>query len=394
MKRIYLDSAAATPLDKRVEAAMRPWLSKNFGNPSSVHAEGLAAARAVGEARKQIAGLLGAQPDEIIFTSGGTEANNLAILGGASKGGLITTKIEHPSILRPAEATAKAGFPVIYLPVDQFGLVSPKDLAAALGRLPTAEVSIIYLQNEIGTIQPIGPLAKVIRDFKKAKSSAPPANRRPIFHLDACQAPRFLDCSATKLGVDLLSLNSGKIYGPKGVGCLYRRRGLSLAPRQLGGGQERDLRSGTENVAGIVGFAAALAICAAQRADESERLAKLRDRLIVGLTSLPGARLNGHPRQRSPNNVNISFAGVEAEQMVIELDARGIAVSAGSACASPAGDESYVIMALGRNRIEAQSAVRFTLGREISGRQIVEVIKAVAAIIHKYHYARNTIAKL
>ncbi len=379
-KRIYLDTAAATPVDKRVRAAMAPFLTAEFGNPSSIHAEGVTTAKAVSEARKKIGKILGVQADEIIFTSGGTEANNLAILGSA--GPIVTTNVEHKSVLEAARAAGRRGRGVTFLPVDETGLVQPSDLALTLEQQPdTTLVSIIYVHNEFGTVQPVKALAKVIREFKRRTGR--PASAPPYLHLDACQAARFFDCSLERLGADLLTLNGGKMYGPKGVGCLVVRRGIEIAPRQYGGGQERGRRSGTENVAGIVGLAQALQFCAEEREAETAKLTLARDELITGLLALPETRLNGHPTLRSPNNVNISFGTLDAEQLVIELDTRGIAASAGSACATGTGDDSYAILALGGTPERARSAVRFSLDRGTSRRQLAKVVEACAEIIKK-----------
>ncbi len=394
--RIYLDTAAATPLDRRVRAAMAPYLAREFGNPSSLHQEGVAAATAVAAARERVAQTIGAHADEIIFTSGGTEANNLAVFGCG--GSVITTTIEHSSVRAAAQALGREGVPVIFLNVDEEGRVDPERLREALQAQPTTRlVSIIYAHNEIGTIQNVKGLAKVIRDFRKARHQEPGVGNFPYFHLDACQAPRFLEVNVARLGVDLLTLNSGKIYGPKGVGCLYVRRGVKLEPRSWGGGQEAGRRPGTENVAGIAGFAKALELAAAERVAESARLTTLRDRLIAGLAALPDSQLNGPTgADRLPNNVNLSFSGIEAEQAVIELDARGLAVSSGSACASSRHEASYVILALGRSREAAASSIRFSLGRETTGRDIDRTIAAVSAVITKLRtnllYARNPLA--
>lgn len=384
---IYLDSAAATPLDERVLAAMRQYLTREFGNPSSLHRSGVVARRAVETARAGVASALGAERDEIIFTGSGTEANNLAILDVAREsrsGHVITSVIEHVSVLEPCRALERQGLTLTYLPVRHDGLVDPAVLARTL-RPDTILVSIGYANNEIGVIQPIREIARVIRNFKKlqTKSHKLKADDYPYFHTDACQAPRFLDCRAPTLGVDLLTLNSGKIYGPKGTGCLYVRRGLNLRPILYGGGQEHGLRSGTENVAGIVGFVKALELCVKLRAKESTRLSKLRDHFIFRLLKLNGVTLNGSPTARLPNNVNVSFAGADSEYVVLSLDAADVAASSGSACSTRTKDTSYVIKALGGNEERARSAVRFTLGRDTTKRVLDYVLKILPEILSR-----------
>ena len=367
------------------------------GNPSSLHHGGAMVKKLVENSRILIASLISGQPDEIIFTSGGTEANNLAIFGvmghrmsaGHSMSGshIITTKIEHASILEPCRELARRGCPVTYLPINRDGLVSPVALAEAL-RPETVLVSIGYANNEIGVIQPIRELAKVIRHFRKMRHRM--SNilldigcLTPYFHTDACQAPRFLDCRVSTLGVDLMTLNSGKIYGPEGVGCLYVRRGVNLSPLIYGGGQERGIRNGTENVKGIVGFADALALCVKLREKESARLTKLRDYFIDRLLKLPGVVLNGSRKSRLPNNVNVSFIGADSESVVLNLDAQGVYVSSGSACSTHTKDSSYVVQALGYQPEAARSAVRFTLDRATTKRDLDYVLKILPAILKR-----------
>lgn len=372
MKRIYCDTAAG------------------WANPSSIHHEGVVAREHLDQARAASAKVLSAHPDELIFTSGGTESNNLAIFGVArawekihgQPGEIITTPIEHRSILAPGEVLKTAGWQINFLPVDREGLVNPAELKKLL-KPDTVLVSVGYANNEIGTIQPIHDLAKVIRQFKKANPSNLIPNPYPLFHTDACQATRFLDLNPLKLGVDLLTFNAAKIYGPNGIGCLYAKRGLTLEPLIVGGGQEGDRRSGTENVAGVVGLAAALELCAHERVKESQKLSRWRDYFISQALKLPGVELNGSPTKRLPNNVNLFVSGVEAEQLVIELDARGIACSTGSACSLPKHDESYVIMALGFNEERARSSVRFTFGRDITRTEINYILKTLAKTLEK-----------
>ena len=373
-KEIYLDYAAATPVDRRVKRAMEPYWAREYGNPSSIHTSGTKARAAIAEARRSIAKILGCTSDEIIFTSGATEADNLAVRGicGAlfesklrTKGHVVVSKIEHEAILRAAEAVEKEGHAVTYLDVNEYGLVLP-DTVKRILRADTVLVSIGYANNEIGTIQPIAEIGKVVRAHRKGK-------HHPYFHTDASQAAGFLKLDVQKLGVDLMTLNSGKIYGPKGIGCLFVRRGTPFVPLIYGGGQERGLRSGTENVPGIVGFAKALEIAEGERAAESDRLTKLRDYFIRRLQeAIPdlGIVLNGHQSMRLPNNVHISIPGVEGEAAVLYLDVKGIRSATGAACTALASKPSHVILALGRAPEYAMGSLRFTLGRGTTKRDL------------------------
>lgn len=383
MRRIYLDTAAATPLDARVARAMRPFMQKHFGNPSSIHAEGETARKALVASRESVAHCLAAHADEIIFTSGGTESNNLALSGVVQAAPMrpchiIVSSIEHSSVLAAAKALERSGVTVTLLPVDQEGRVSPAELSKSL-RPETVLVSIGYVNNELGTIQSLPDLAKVIRHWRKERGEV-----YPYFHTDACQATRFLELNAARLGVDLLTLNAAKVYGPKGVGALYVRRGVQFLPMIYGGGQETARRAGTENVPSLVGLAAAVAMCARGRDKENKKITVLRDYFITKLLALPGASLNGPAdSNRIAHNINISFAGTEAEQLVIELDAKGVACSAGSACSIRSHDESYVLAALGKTPAEAASAVRFTLGRDTTKAQLNYVLKVLPPILVK-----------
>jgi cysteine desulfurase len=390
-KRIYLDTAAATPLDPRVFAAMRPWLESEFGNPSSLHREGMSAAAALSAAREKVARLLDAHADEIIFTSGGTEGDNLALFGVArallsrkklaAPGHIITSAIEHRAVLEAGARLEAEGWRLTYLPVDRNGLVDLDAFKDALSS-DTVLVSIMYANNEIGTIEPVREIAKILRAFRKKRAAADPyAEHWPYFHTDACQAPRFLPLSVEKLGVDLMTLNGSKIYGPKGTGCLYARRNIFIEPQLVGGGQERGSRSGTENVPGIVGFAEALSIAVAEREEESGRLEALRDRFAALLAKLPGVSLNGHPTERLPNIVSATFAGLLGELSVLSLDARGIAASTGSACSAHHRDDAHVIMSLGHDRAYADETIRFSLARETTEKDLAETVKAVSEIL-------------
>ncbi|MEA1929703.1 MAG: cysteine desulfurase family protein [Patescibacteria group bacterium] len=400
-RRINFDTAAATPLDPAIKREMNAYLRSNFANPSGLHQEGVAAARELANARARVAAILGAHSDEIVFTSGGTEANNLAVFGvvealesfghAVSKSRkpiwtwrvqmqVVTSAIEHASVLGAVRVLEGRGVKVSYLSVNREGLVNQKKLKTALNK-KTKLVSIIYAHNEIGVVQPIREIAKIIRHHCKRHGTV-----YPYLHIDACQAPRFLDINVARLGVDLMTINAGKIYGPRGIGALYVRRGVELGAQSVGGSQEGGRRAGTENVAGAIGLAGALEICAKEREKEAKRLSKLRDQLIAGLLKIDGVELNGPLTERLPNNVNIGVGvpNLESEQVVIELDAQGIACSTGAACSIPKRDGSYVIMALGRDEVAARNAIRFTLGREATSADVRHVLKSLIAIFKKY----------
>lgn len=391
----YFDYAAATPLDSRVFDAMKPFFEESFANPSSIYGSAQAARHAIDEAREKTGRILECDPREILFTSGGTESNNLFILGAAefySNFGrhIITTKIEHDSILKPLEFLESKGFEVTYLDVDGDGFVDPEKVAEAL-RKDTIFATVMYANNEIGTIQPIKKIAEVLAKFRRSmqKQRAKFRSRSeilpgslPFFHTDACQAAPFLDVSVKNLGVDAMTLNGGKIYGPKGSGILYIKEGLKITPQIHGGGQEYRMRSGTENVPAIVGFAKALEIAQRERKKESARLAELRDKLITGiLEKIPSARLNGGRLERLPNNANVSFKGLEGETILFKLDMHGIEASAGSACTSGSLKTSHVIKALGLPEEWARSATRFTLGRASRKKDIDAVLRILPQII-------------
>jgi len=386
-RRIYLDTAAATPVDSRVVKSMMPYFSKISGNPSSLHREGVLAGKGLAFARQKISELLKAHSDEIIFTSGGTEGDNLAILGTAhgllsshkiaKPGHIITSSIEHQAVLEACRMLEKEGWEVSYLPVSVDGLVDLTELEKSL-RPETVLVSIIYANNEIGTIQPIREIAKILRDFRKKNNDL----RLPYFHTDACQAPRFLSLSVEKLGVDLLTINGSKIYGPKGVGCLFVKRNTFLAPILFGGGQERGLRSGTENVAGAVGLATALELVLDSQEKDNEKIRVVQAYFIDQLVSLANVFINGVVGDnRLPNNINVTFPGVLAEWLVISLDAKGIACSAGSACSTHHRDDSHVIMSLGRDRDYADSTIRFSLDKLTTKKDIDYVISCLKSIL-------------
>jgi cysteine desulfurase len=388
MKDIYLDHAATTYVDPRVLEAMLPYFSDVFANPSSFHTPGMRAKEAMIEARASIAKNLNCREEEIVFTSGGTESDNLALLGTirahAAKGKhVITTSIEHHAVLEPLLHLQKTGeIELTILPVDTFGQVAIDAVEKAL-RPDTILVSIMYANNEIGTIQPIADIGRAILKWRKAQS-APTAF--PYFHSDACQAAGVLDLDVEKLHVDLLTVNGSKIYGPKGVGLLYVRRGTKLEPMVRGGGQERNVRSGTENVPGIVGFATALHLAQAEKETENARLTKLRDQLTHGLLKIPKTRLNGHPTERLPNSVNVSFLDIEGEAAVLYLDAEGVYVSTGSACASASLDPSHVILATGLSYEAAHGSMRFTLGKRTTEEDIQRVLEVMPGIVEKLRH--------
>ncbi len=381
MRHVYLDHAATTALDPRVCEAMLPYLGHACGNPSSFHSIGKQAKDAVDLARERIGKLLGARADEILFTSGGTESDNLAILGCArankEKGKhLITTMIEHQAVLESImHLEKKEGFEVTYVSVDRDGLVDPEAIEAAI-RPDTILVSVMAANNEIGTLEPIAEIGNMIQ--KKRGASA-----FPVFHTDACQASGVLDLNVQKLHVDLLTLNSSKIYGPKGAGVLYAKRGLKLQPLQFGGAQERGIRPGTENVAGIIGLAKAFEIAQAGREDETARLIPLRDRLIEGILRIPKTRLNGHKTRRLPNNVNVSIMDLEGEALLLYLDAQGVYASTGSACTSASLDPSHVILALGLPYEVAHGSMRFTLGRSTTQEDVDYVLHVLPPLVSK-----------
>lgn len=371
MKRIYLDNASTTPIDPRVLREVNFHLKNSSGNAGSIHNEGVLAKKVLEESRKKAAGFLGAHPDEIVFTSGGTESNNLAILGVVNavvekksdfeRYHVITTKIEHSSVLECFKNLEKRGVKVTYLPVSSMGIIDLVALKKAL-RPETVLVSVQYANNEIGTIQPIREISKMLRHFRN--NSTLNAKRYPLFHCDASQAPCYLDCNVERLGVDLLTVDGHKIYGPKGIGALYVKRDTPISPIIFGGGQEKDLRPGTENIPLITGLAKALGICTEEREKESKRIVKLRDFLYSNVlkNTRIKAVLNGDIKNRLPNNINISIPSVDTEFLVLQLDAKGISVSTKSACLD-SGEGSYVVAALPGENWRSRNTLRITLGR-------------------------------
>lgn len=383
MKPIYLDYAAATYIDPRVLKKMVPYLKGNFGNPSSLHLIGRNTKTAIEGARSVIAGILNVEPSEIIFTGSGTESDNLAIFGVAKAyksfgNHIIVSKIEHKAVFEAAKKLGKEGFEITYLDVDSKGLIKLSEFKKIL-RKDTILVSIMYANNEIGAVQPITKISKIIRNFRKKHNSI-----FPIFHTDACQAAGALDLKINKLETDLMTLNSSKIYGPKGIGCLYKAEKIKLEPLIVGGGQENGMRAGTENTALIVGFAEALKLAEKLRVKESRRLKKLRDYFIKRiLKEISNSRLNGHLIKRLPNNVNVSIGGVEGESLMLMLDREGIFASTGSACTSESLEPSHVLLAIGLLSEMAHCSLRFTLGRKTTKSDIDRVLKILPKIVYK-----------
>ena len=372
---IYMDHAATTPVHPAVIERMLPHFSELFGNPSSVYTLGRRNMEALDSAHELVAKLLNCRPTEIVFTGGGSEADNLAIKGIAyatrRRGNhIITTAIEHHAVLHTCQQLEREGYSVTYLPVDSTGRVDPAAVEAAITD-QTALVTMMYANNEVGTIQPIAEIGRICRA------------RRVPFHTDAVQAGGLLDLDVQALQVDLLSLSAHKFYGPKGVGLLYVRQGTRIQPQILGGSQERNRRAGTENVPGIVGAAEALRLAQAERASEGPRLAALRDRLIEGLLRLPNTRLTGHPGERLPNNASFAFAGVEGESLLLNLDLIGVAASSGSACSSGSVEPSHVLTAMGFSAEEARGHLRLTLGHSTTDGDVAYVLEQLPLIVER-----------
>lgn len=374
MKKIYLDHAATTPTHPEVVAAMLPYFTDAFGNPSSIHSLGQESRAAVEESREQIARLIGAQSEEIIFTSGGTEADNYAIKGVTyanrhKRNHIITTSIEHHAVLEPCKFLKEQGFKVTYLPVDRNGLIDPEDARKAITD-ETILISVIHANNEIGTIEPISEIGRIAKE------------KGIYFHTDAVQTTGRIPVNVDELGVDLLAMSAHKLYGPKGVGALYIRRGTRIGSFMHGGSQERGRRASTENVPAIVGFGKAVEIAQKEMDGEMKRLVPLRDKLIQGLLErIDQIHLNGHPSQRLPNNVNVSVAFVEGESMGISLDLEGIAASTGSACTSDALEASHVLLAIGLPGELAHGSLRFSLGSDTTEEEIDRVLEVFPRIV-------------
>ena len=381
-RAIYLDHSATTPVRREVLEAMLPYFGANFGNPSGIYTLAQQARMAMDDAREVVARALGARTGEIVFTSGGTESDNTAIKGAAFAlrrlgNHIITTGIEHHAVLHTCHQLEQFGFDVTYLPTDSYGLVDPDDVADAITDQTTV-VSVMLANNEIGTIEPIPEIARIVKD------EATRRGRTIVMHTDAVQAAGFLDLNVKKLGVDMLSLSGHKFYGPKGVGALYVKRGTPFEPQQQGGGQERQRRSGTENVPLIVGFAEAFRLANEERESVSAHCEALRDRLERGiLDSVSGAHLNGHPTRRLPNNLNISFEGVEGEPILLSLDFSGVYASSGSACSSASLEPSHVLVAIGRSATLAQGSLRFTLGRDNTEEDVDYVLSVLPGMLER-----------
>jgi cysteine desulfurase len=372
---IYLDHNSTTPVDPRVLAAMLPYLAENFGNANSIHSSGQRARAAVDAARQSVAELLGAKASEIVFTCGGTEADNLAIFGIVNpcdqpRKHVVTTAIEHHAVLNTAQALEKQGVDVTYVPVNREGLVDPDDIREAI-RPETVLISVMLANNEIGTIQPIAEIGRIA------------AEEDIYFHCDAVQAAGKMRVDVKELGVDLLSISGHKLYAPKGVGALFVRTGTELGPMFFGGHHERDRRPGTENVPGIVGLGKAAQLAMENLDADVVRLAALRDRFENALLALPGVRVNGSVRQRAPNTSNLSFEAAGGEALVIALDLQGVMCSSGAACSSGAVEPSHVLTAMGLTPEQARSSLRFSLGRPTTEHEIDEAIRIIPLVVER-----------
>lgn len=378
--KVYLDHAATTPVDKKVLKAMLPYFSRDFGNASSLHSFGQKAAEAVAKARKQTADFFGASPEEIIFTSGATESNNLAIKGVVkSIPHIITSAFEHPCILESCKSLEKENkAEVTYINPNKEGIIEPKRIEKAI-KPNTILVSIMYVNNEIGTVQPIAEIGKTLSKINEQRSM----NNKIIFHTDATQAVNYFDCDVNKLGVDLLSMSAHKIYGPKGVGALYVRQGTPIGRVQNGGAQEFGKRAGTLNSPGIIGLGAAVSMINDQRTKNNE-IKKLRDYLISRvLKEITDVHLNGSKKFRSPNNANFRFDGVEGESLIMMLDNFGIAASTGSACSSGSLKPSQTLLSIGLKPEQAHGSLRITLGKDNTKKEIDYTFSKLKAIINQ-----------
>ncbi|HVQ01826.1 MAG TPA: cysteine desulfurase NifS [Candidatus Thermoplasmatota archaeon] len=379
MKRIFLDHASTSKVDPEVLETMVPYFSTHFGNPSSLHFFGRDALQGVETGREQVANLLGAREDEVIFTAGGTESDNLAIKGVAylnkekkktSGPHIITSVIEHPGVLEVCKHLELQGYRVTYLPVDQYGLVDPEELEHAISK-NTFLITIMYANNEIGTIEPVEEIGRIAREHEV------------LFHTDAVQAVGKLPIDLKKLPVDLLALSSHKLYGPKGVGALYIRNGVKLQPIIHGGGHEKGLRSSTLNVPGIVGLGKACELAGKRMDTDNPRIKQLRDTLVTNVLKIEQSYLNGHPTKRLVNNAHFRFTGIEGESLLLQLDEQGIATSTGSACSSKKLQASHVLTAIGLNPVDAHGSLRLSLGRETTKDEITFVSKAIPEVVGK-----------
>lgn len=377
MERIYLDSAASTPVADEVVQEMLPYLKQQYGNPSSIHYFGRETTRAIQLARKRVAELVGAKPAEITFTSGGTEADNLAIKGAAdyarsnnaARNHVIASYVEHDAVLEPCRDLERLGYRVTFLPVDAQGLVRPEELKAAM-TADTALVSVMYANNEVGTIQPVKELAKIAHEAGA------------LFHTDAVQAAGKMPVDVRDLGVDLMSMSSHKINGPKGVGALYIREGLEIMPLIHGGGQESEMRSGTENVHGIVGFGKACELAKTRLSEYQKQVSELRDYLVQKvLAEIPHSRLNGSRTSRLAGNAHFTFFGVNGEDLIIKLDENGIAASTGSACSVKKQKPSHVLKAMGFSYEEITGSLRISLSMQNTKEEVDRTVTTLAGII-------------
>lgn len=373
---VYADNAATTPITEPVLRAMMPYLTESYGNPSSMYSKGREAKRAIELARESIAECIGARPGEIYFTAGGSESDNWALKGIArellqqGKKHLITTCFEHHAVLHAAEALEREGFSVTYLPVHENGLTRPEEVANAI-REDTALVSVMYANNEIGTIQPIAEIGAICHE------------RSVLFHTDAVQAVGILPIDVAEQNIDLLSLSGHKLHAPKGIGALYVRRGITIQNLVDGGAQERGRRAGTENVAAIVGLAAAMRDACTTMKERAEKLRILRDRLIEGTLQIPGSSLNGDANQRLPGNVNFCLDGVDGEAMLLLLDRQGICASSGSACTAGSLEASHVLLAIGIPPELAKSSLRLTLGDQNTEEDVEYILSVLPAVIER-----------
>ena len=373
---IYMDHSATSPVDPEVFEAMKPYFTDSFGNASTLYSLGREGKKAMESAREEVASIIGAETKEIIFTSGGTESDNIAILGTAYKlkkkgNHIITSDIEHPAVDETCKYLEKNGFKITYLPVYKDGIVKVKDLENAITD-KTILITIMHANNEIGTMQPIAEIGKIARENKI------------YFHTDAVQTVGKIPINVGDLNVDMLSLSAHKLYGPKGVGALYMKQGVRIEPIMYGGGHEKGIRPGTENVPGIVGLGKACSIAKENLQRDAQRLISLRDMLIDGvLSEIEESYLNGHKTKRLPNNANFRFTGIEGESLILHLDGKGIATSTGSACSSTKLEPSHVLMAIGLKEVEAHGLLRISLGHENTEEDIIYTISAIKEVVEK-----------
>ncbi|MDY6964592.1 MAG: cysteine desulfurase NifS [Halobacteriota archaeon] len=368
-----MDNAATTQTYQEVVDAMIPFFSKHYGNASSLHSLGRKAHEALEKSRQNVSGLISADADEVIFTAGGTESDNIAIKGIAykkKKGHIITSSIEHPAVLETCRYLEKQGFDVTYLGVDQFGMISLDDLKEAI-RDDTILITIMHANNEIGTIEPISEIGKIAKE------------NDIVFHTDAVQSVGKVPIDCDKMGIDLLSISSHKIHGPKGVGALYVRKGVKLEPIIHGGGHEKGIRSSTENIAGIMGLGKACELAKINMEENISYLTKIRDKLIDGVLKIEESYLNGHPTNRLPNNAHFRFSAIEGESLLLSLDEEGIAASTGSACSSKKLAASHVLMAIGLSEVDAHGSLRLTLSRKNTNEDVDYVLEVLPEVVER-----------